>query len=201
MKTIDPRWSFAALALLAACGRNEEQPAAAPTPTSAVTPSPAAAAAPAPMPAPEPIFTSLERANCKQIEENRAEGGYARFRCPGRGDWQLEVIEADAREDLALIASNGSKRQLQLPSTIANGAFSTLGKTVEWIGEDRLVVRYEIFEAPEGTKPTSYLMVIDSAANPPCVIGKVAPGPQQNEQARAIAKQTPRPACIAKPAR
>ncbi|SMF61519.1 hypothetical protein [Allosphingosinicella indica] len=201
MKTIDPRWSFAAFAMLAACGKAEEQPAAPATPSPVATASPLADATPVPLPVPEPVFTSLDRTNCKQIEVNREEGGYVRFECPGRGDWKLEVIEADAREDLALVGPGGAKRQMQLPSTIAGGAFSTLGKTVEWIGTDRLIVRYEVYESPEGRTPTSYLLAIDSAAEPPCVIGKVPPGPQQNEQARAIAGQEPRPACIAKPTR
>ena len=191
---IDARPMLAAFLLLAACDRPEnERTAAMKTPSPAARPS--AAATPPPAPIPEPVFTSLDRAACRLVEENREEGGYARFLCPGRGEYRLEVLEADAREDLVVLRPGGARRQLQLPSSIAAGAFSTLGRTVEWIGTDRLIVRYEIFETPEGTQPTSYLLVVDLAADPACVVAKVAPGPEQNVRARNIAEGT-QPACL-----
>lgn len=147
-------------------------------------------------PSPEPIFTSLRRSECQVLEENREEGAYARYLCPGRDERKLEVIEADAREDLAVRGADGRAASLRLPSTIAGGAFSTLGDTVEWIGPDRLVVRYGVYEQSDGQRPTSYLLVVDLAEATPCVLAKLPPGDGQNEEARARAEDPARGVCL-----
>jgi len=187
-KTIDPRWAIAALAMLAACDR---APAPQPKADAPAAPSPS----PAPLPTPDPVFTSLGRSSCTLIEARREEAGYARFLCAGRGDHRLEVIEADAREDLAVRGPGEARQQLQLPSTIANGAFSTLGETVEWIGGNRLIVRYEIFD-PDGRTAAPHLLVVDLAADPICVTAKVPPATDQNARARRVAEAAIQPACI-----
>jgi hypothetical protein len=69
--------------------------------------------------------------------------------------------------------------------------FSTLGSRVEWRGDaagegfapDAFMVRFQVAEEPYPAPETSYLLAVRLAPTP-CVVDKIAPGPQQNERAR-----------------
>lgn len=179
------------LALLAGCGGGEDQKQGGNEAASAAAPpvgAPSPIASPGPSPRPEPVFTSLARADCRLVEEKSEEAGYARFLCPGRGDYRLEVVEADGREDIALRRGDDAARAMQLPSRVARGAFSRLGQTAQWVRGDRLIVRYDV-EQPDGRPAVSSLLVIDLPAA--CLVSIVPPGAGQNEAALRAAEALP----------
>jgi hypothetical protein len=188
------RLAAAALALaLAACSgeapREEEAPA--PTPTPAET---AAEATPAPDTDDDGrAYRYTELKGCELLRENREEGGFFEHMCPGLGGYQLRLTESDLRQNLAVIAPDGTETGLEL-GRIGGGGFSTLGSRVEWRGPaegegfapDAFVVRFQLAEEPYPAPETSYLLAVRLAPTP-CVVGRVAPGPRQNERARALA--------------
>lgn len=173
-----------AAALLAACSSGEKNDA---TPTPSVTPTPEPSAANG------RIFTYTSLEGCKELESNPEEAGYYLSECKGEGGYKLQVTESDLRQSITLIAPGGAETSLDLAS-ITGGGFSNLGKNIEWRGAlkdgvfapDALILRHEVVTDPEGKHTVSYLVAIKLAPTP-CAIGKVEPGPEQNEQARALA--------------
>lgn len=112
--------------------------------------------------------------------------------CPGPADWALRVTDSDARQNLIVAAPDGTRTSLDL-SRVGGGGFSSLGETAEWRGPagepftpDSLIVRYQVAEQPYPAPEVSYLLAVDLAPRP-CVVARVAPGPQQNAIARVRA--------------
>lgn len=136
-------------------------------------------------------FTSLE--NCRIEREEHEEMPFVETRCEGLGGYDLKVTESDARNNLIVVAPGGAETSLEL-SRIGGGGFSGVGKTAEWRGTvegerfepDAFVVRFEVAEEPYPAPETSYLLAVRLAPTP-CVVGKIAPGPRQNERARVLA--------------
>ncbi|GHD20028.1 hypothetical protein ACFOEZ_12380 [Tianweitania populi] len=142
-------------------------------------------------PARESRYTNLKE--CRLVESQEDEGGYSLSSCAGHGGYKLDVVDADARENIFVITPKGQKQSLQLPSRMGGG-FSSLGDTIEWRGRveggtlhpTAMIARYRV-EDPSGPgRPTSYLLVI-SLPGKPCLAAEIAPGPNQNERARAAA--------------
>jgi hypothetical protein len=189
------RLAAAALALtLAACSgetpREEEARAPAPAPTATAA---QATASPAPDAGDARAYRYTQLEGCELLRENREEGGFFEHMCPGLGGYRLRLTESDLRQNLAVIAPDGTETGLEL-GRIGGGGFSTLGGRVEWRGEvdgeefapDSLVVRFQVAEQPYPAPETSYLLPVRLAPTP-CVTGKIAPGPQQNQRARTAA--------------
>jgi hypothetical protein len=147
------------------------------------------------------LYSELEGAACKTVSVDREAGGSTR-RCPGVHGYQLLVQDSDARMSIDVVAPDGSITPLQLSSIAGNGAFSSLGPRAEWRPSDgsaptALIVRFNVFEQPEQPdRPTSYLVVARLAANDTCAVGRIAPGPQQNAQARKMAATAAGMACM-----
>lgn len=188
----------AVLLLLAACSgetpRQENAPTGAPTRTT--PPAPAAGEAAAPPDARDRRdfrYTSLEE--CELVRENREEGGFSERLCPGLGGYRLRLTESDLRQNLAVIAPDGSETSLEL-GRIGGGGFSTLGGKVEWRGAaagdgfrpEAFIVRFQVAEEPYPAPETSYLLAVRLTPRP-CVAGKIAPGPAQNRAARSAADE------------
>ena len=143
-------------------------------------------------PARQSRYTDLS--TCKVVESQEDEGGFTRSSCMGLGGYTLEVFDDGARENIFVITPNGQKHSLQLPSRLGGG-FNTLGNTIEWRGSvegdtlrpSAMIVRAKVVEDPnQPERPTSYLLVV-SLSGHPCLVTKIAPGPNQNERARAAA--------------
>jgi hypothetical protein len=143
---------------------------------------------------PEPQSRYTDLRECRVMESQEDEGGYSRSSCAGLGGYKLEVIDADARENIIVITPKGQKHSLQLPGRLGGG-FSSLGDTIEWRGRiegeslrpTAMIARYKVVEDPnQPERPTSYLLAI-SLSGTPCLTAEVAPGPNQNERARAAA--------------
>ena len=173
-----------------------------------------AAAAPSrastPLAAPAPVagrsgtrgsrYTKLVETRCRLIDENKEEGPWWSRLCPGHAGWQLEWHESDLRQDLTLIGPDGRKSELGLSSIVANGAFNSIGPTIEWRGTvgarpDAMILRMSVAASPEGDRPDISRLVIVRLTKPPCVVSVVPPGPAQNARARQIADGK-LPACL-----
>ncbi len=147
------------------------------------------------------VTTSIDPAKCDLITRLTEEAGYSRHRCFGVAGYRVEVVESDLRQNLELIRPDGTTTSLNLPSLVAGGGFSSLSETAEWRGPDprrprTLTVRYGVNEDPDpAVAPRSYLVVI-RLASPACVVARIAPGPRQSEEARAVADGARLPECI-----
>ena len=164
---------------LAACGDREDDVA----PQAPATPAPAA-----PVVDDFPRYTSLE--GCTLLVSKPDEAGYSVERCGGQGGYGLKRNEADGRHNLFVIAPGGAEHSLNLPGVIGSG-FSTLGPRVEWRGPPAaptaLIVRYDVAEDPAAPETTVSYLAVARLSPQPCVIGKIAPRPDQNEAARSLA--------------
>ncbi|EGF92902.1 hypothetical protein ABI_13400 [Asticcacaulis biprosthecium C19] len=134
-------------------------------------------------------YTSLT--DCKVTLAKPDEAGYRASDCPGLDGFGLQKIEADGRENLAIQPPGSLSQNLKLPA-YSGGGFSALGEQAEWRGKpgtppDALIVRYKVAERADAPEQwTSYVMVA-SLKDTPCVVARIAPGPQQNEEARRVA--------------
>ena len=135
-------------------------------------------------------YTSL--ADCEIVREEREEMPFVETLCPGPAGWALRVTESDARQNLIVVRPDGREASLEL-SRIGGGGFSSLGDTAEWraapgpdFAPDSLIVRYQVAERPHPEPETAYLFAVDLVPRP-CVVARVAPGPAQNDIARARA--------------
>ena len=192
------------LLLLAGCSPD------APTSAPANDQQPAAQNAPAPLPpvsAPSSkpagrvsSFTKLTEAVCRLVEENKDEGPYWRRNCPGHAGWRMEWSESDLRQDLTMIAPGGGTSELGLSSVVANGAFNSIGETIEWRGRDArtpvvMVLRMNVAAGPDGDRPDISRLVVVRLTGTPCAVAMIEPGPQQSQRARDIADGQ-LPACL-----
>lgn len=145
-------------------------------------------------------YTSLEPNSCKLLEESAEQGGHWRRRCEGTSGYALETTESDRRQNIAIIAPDGRRSELNLSGLVANGAFDSLGKVAEWRGlapgqPRALIVRLNVAATREATRPDVSNLVVVSLDHSPCVVAVIPRGPRQNEKARAIAEGK-LPACV-----
>jgi len=146
------------------------------------------------------VFTKLEPKACRLVEENLGAGPYWIRRCKGPAGWRLDWSEDDLREDLRLIAADGRETELRLTELVANGAFNSLGDTIEWRGRgpakpDRLIVRVNVANHADAGGPDISKLAVVRLSGTPCVVAIVDPGRGQNQKARALADR-PMAACI-----
>ncbi|QNM82297.1 hypothetical protein H8M03_09760 [Sphingomonas sabuli] len=204
------RYLAAGLALtLAACSveRPEADNQAKAEPAPALAPAGAAANEAEPgQPAP-PVrsdrssrFTTLSDATCKLVEENREEAGYWRRDCAGAGGFRLQWSESDLRQELAIVSGSRTDR-LSLSRLVTNGAFDTIGKTVEWRGDpgqspDRLVARVNVADAANPQGPDISKLIVVRLAPSACIVAIVDPGPDQSSAARRVADDDDRSSCL-----
>jgi len=137
-------------------------------------------------------YTSL--AGCRLLRSNAEEAGFYEHECPGEGGYRLRTSESDLREGVVVLAPGGGEHDLGLVA-LANGAFSSLGDTVEWRGDmagggfapDALILRQSVMEDPDPAVPETSYLVVARLRPTPCVVARIAPGPRQNERAREAA--------------
>jgi len=137
-------------------------------------------------------YTSLEPASCQLLEASTEQGSVPRRRCAGASGYALETREVDGRQEIALIAPDGSRSELDLTNAIGNGASASLGKVAEWRapapGKPRaLIVRVNVDAGTEARYPRNSNLAGVRLDAEPCVVSVVPRGPGQNEKARAIA--------------
>lgn len=141
-------------------------------------------------PARSSLFTPLDDANRRTIEENLDEGPYWRRQCAGPAGHSVEWTESDLRQGLEIL-KDGRRSDLRLSELVGYGAFNHLGPRVEWRGDygyppDRMVVRVLVVDGAEPGKLDKSLLAVATLGPSPCVIAIVQPGPGQSDEARHI---------------
>ena len=186
------------LTLLAAACSSEEDPADAAEPA-------ARASEPSPAPAPAVVHRYTRLDDCRLLRSAPEEATFYEYECLGEGGYRLRKVQSDLRDNLVVLAPDGSEHKLDLPA-LASGAFSELGDTAEWRGTETarvfaphaLIVRQSVVQDPDPAVPErSYLLAIRLTPRP-CVVARLEPGPAQNERAREVAER-PGP-CLPEPA-
>lgn len=133
--------------------------------------------------------------DCKVIESTSDEGGYFKHACTGPAGHSLTVTESDLRQNVEVNFPGGATANLKLSSATRRSGFNEVGETVEWRGTgeganwqpDALVLRYLVQDQPEASADTPYLLVVRLDGTKSCITHEVAPGANQNDQARAVA--------------
>jgi hypothetical protein len=125
-------------------------------------------------------------------------------RCRGVAGYNLIVEEGDLRTNIKVVPPRGTEQSLELWHVVS-GAFSSLGPKAEWRTTRRsgklvpvaLIIRYNASENPEQpNKTTSYLAVAKITPREICVIEKISPGPNANDDARRAADTAETKPCL-----
>lgn len=180
------------LLLLAACS-DTGQPAEGSTASPAAVPVASAAPETAPTEA-DAGFRYTRLADCTLTRSAPEEAGFFEHECAGEGGYRLRKSEADLRDNLVVLAPGSGEHDLGLP-TLARGAFSSVGDTVEWRGESEgasftpraLIVRQIVMEDPDPAVPEVSYLVVARLQPAACVVARIPPGPGQNQKARDAA--------------
>lgn len=143
------------------------------------------------------IYTSTSDKICKQQKVDEDHGGDYVGICPGVGGYKLELIEGDLRQTLNVITPEKKKHELNF--THFFGAFSAIDRKIEWRLKRgvpvALIARYNVSDAENSEKRTSYLMVVKITKSFSCVTDVVPPEAKQNETARKLADASALKAC------
>ncbi len=139
-------------------------------------------------------YTSLA-AKCKATKQS-SDDGYVGI-CEGVGGFKLEVSEGDLRQNIQVISPTKKKFDLGLWSIYSG--FSSVGEKAEWRVKGTvptaLIVRFNVSDAEDSSKITSYLMVAKVSKTSACVVDVVMPGKTQNAEAQKIADKALTMAC------
>lgn len=142
------------------------------------------------------IYTSTSEKACKQQESSDEGGDYVGI-CPGVGGYKLKLIEGDLRQTLFVITPKKKEHPLRFNEFYYS--FSAIGDKVEWRLKRgvpvALISRYNVSDAENSEKRTSYLMVVKITRSFSCVTDIVPPGEKQNETARKLADSASTRAC------
>ena len=143
------------------------------------------------------IYTSTTTKACRTISSNPNEAGSYEGECPGVGGYKLRLLEGDIRQTLNVVTPG--KKKFELNFWGFYGGFSAVGEKVEWRTKGgvpvALIARFNVADAEDSTKNTSYLMVAKISKSSACVTDVVLPGANQNEKARELADKASTKAC------
>jgi hypothetical protein len=184
--------------LTAACSQADDAPAES---EGVASPGPTVAAGAPPVAAPRSVvaddggrsrYTRLS--DCRLLRSVPEEAGFTEHECRGEGDYRLRLTESDLRQNVVVVPPDGEERSLALPA-LANGAFSSVGDTIEWRGDaagdsftpDALIMRHSVMENPDPNVPETAYLVVARLGSSPCVVARIVPGPRQNRLAREAA--------------
>ncbi|MEO6392744.1 MAG: hypothetical protein ABIP75_12925 [Pyrinomonadaceae bacterium] len=147
------------------------------------------------------VYSSTFGPKCKTLESSSEGAGYFRGQCPGIGGYKLIIEEGDIRQNMTVVTPAGKKSDLNLWGVVGSG-FSNLGPRIEWRVKGKslipvaLIVRYNVANAEDSTKGTSWLAVVKITRGETCVTDKIAPGAKQNEEARTAADASASKTCL-----
>lgn len=135
------------------------------------------------------VYTSTTSKSCRTISSDPNNAGSYEGECPGVGGYKLRLIEGDIRQTINVIAPNKKKFELNFWNFYSG--FSSVGEKAEWRTKGgvpvAMILRFNVANADDSTKNTSYLMVTKIGKTSSCVTDVVLPGPKQNEEARELA--------------
>jgi hypothetical protein len=140
-------------------------------------------------------YTNLAADKCKATKESSDEG-YVGL-CEGVGGFKLEVSEGDLRQNIKVISPSKKKFDLNLWSFY--GGFSSVGEKAEWRVKGTvptaLIVRFNVSDAEDSSKTTSYLMIAKVSKTSACIVDVVMPSKTQNADAQKIADKASTMVC------
>lgn len=135
------------------------------------------------------VYTSTTTKACKTIAQTDDGAGSYEGECPGTGGYKIRLLEGDIRQTINIISP--AKKKFELNFWGFYGGFSTVGEKIEWRVKKgvpiALIARFNVADAEDSTKNTSYLMVSKIGAKQSCVVDVIMPGAKQNEDARTVA--------------
>lgn len=144
------------------------------------------------------VYTSTKTSACRTISSNPNEGGSYEGECKGVGGYKVRLIEGDIRQTLNIITP--AKKKFELNFWGFYGGFSSLGEKIEWRTRAgvpvALIARFNVANAEDSSKTTSYLMISKIGKTSSCVTDVVKPQPNQNEKARELADAAAGKACM-----
>lgn len=193
-------YSIALLAILAACSQEPDSPPAPERELSAAT-APEVDSAPSATSDETPDgadpegsalatdglvsrYTRFDLAACEILREERVEGSFADYRCPGLPGIPLLVQEGDGRFDLDAGTNDDAFQTI--------GAFNDIGDTVEWRMRDgapfAVVFRFLDRAMIEPGRTVLAVEKVGTAGSPGCRVAQIAGDtPDANVRARALA--------------
>ena len=135
------------------------------------------------------VYTSTRTGACKTISSTTDEGGSYEGECLGVAGYKVRLREGDIRQTLDIIAPG--RKKFELDFWRFYGGFSSIGERIEWRTRGglpvALIARYNVANAEDPAKGTSYLMVSKVGRTAACVTDVVMPGADQNKKARELA--------------
>jgi hypothetical protein len=135
------------------------------------------------------IYTSTKTSACRTITSNPNEGGSYEGECRGVGGYKVRLLEGDIRQTLDIITP--AKKKFELDFWGFYGGFSSIGERLEWRTRRgvpvALIARFNVANADDSSKSTSYLMVSKIGSKQSCVTDIVPPQKNQNAEARRLA--------------
>ncbi len=134
------------------------------------------------------VYTSTKTSACKDMTPKGDDQGYE-GECPGVGGYKLRLLEGDIRQTLNVITPLKKKHELNFWGFYSG--FSAIGEKVEWRVKKgvpvALIARFNVSDAEDSSKTTSYLMVAKISKTSSCVVDVIMPGKSQNLDARIAA--------------
>jgi hypothetical protein len=173
---------------LAACSQESAPSAeASPEPTPTVSPVAAPTASPTPEDGADGVtsrYTRFDLAACEILEEEREEGSYADYRCPGLAGYPLPVQEGDGRFDLDAGTNDDAFQTI--------GAFNDIGPTIEWRMRDdepfAVIFRFLDRAMMDPGRTVLAVEKVGRPGAPGCRVAQIAGNtPDANARARALA--------------
>lgn len=143
------------------------------------------------------IYTTTSDRVCKAQKVADDHGGDYVGICPGVGGYKLKLVEGDLRQTLFVITPKKKEHPLRFNEFYYT--FSAIGDKVEWRLKRgvpvALISRYNVSDAENSERRTSYLMIVKITRSFSCVTDVVPPGEKQNETARKLADASATKAC------
>lgn len=135
------------------------------------------------------VYTSTKTSACRTISSDPNEAGSYEGECKGVGGYKVRLIEGDIRQTLNIITP--AKKKFELNFWSFYGGFSAIGEKIEWRTKGgvpvALIARFNVANAEDSSKNTSYLMISKIGKTSSCVTDIVEPQTRQNEKARELA--------------
>ena len=164
-------------------GASEDREAAPPT-TPATPPEAPAPEASEPAGGPGSRYTRFDLSACEILREEREEGSFADYRCPGLAGLPLLVQEGDGRFDLDAGVDDDAFQTI--------GAFNDIGPTVEWRLRDgrpfAVIFRFLDRAMMDPGRTVLAVETVGSEGTPGCRVAQIAGNtPEANARARELA--------------
>ncbi len=146
------------------------------------------------------VYTSTKTSACRTIKQSSEGAGYYVGECPGTGGFKAQVLEDDIRQSINIITP--AKKKFELDFWGFYSGFSSVGEKIEWRVKGTvpvaLISRFNVADAEDSSKNTSYLIVSKISKTMSCVTDIVEPGAGQNETARKLADEATGKPCKSK---